>query len=29
VSPLVAAATAVRGTLSSPEDLTPSVLTTA
>ncbi|MCD2197062.1 3-isopropylmalate dehydratase large subunit [Actinomycetospora endophytica] len=29
VSPLVAAATAVRGTLSSPEDLTPSVLTIA
>ncbi|MEJ2868594.1 3-isopropylmalate dehydratase large subunit [Actinomycetospora sp. OC33-EN08] len=29
VSPLVAAATAVRGTLSSPEDLTPTVLTTA
>ncbi len=29
VSPLVAAATAVRGTLSSPEDLTPSVLTLA
>ncbi|WP_433799427.1 3-isopropylmalate dehydratase large subunit [Actinomycetospora sp. CA-084318] len=29
VSPLVAAATAVRGTLSSPEDLSPSVLTTA
>jgi 3-isopropylmalate/(R)-2-methylmalate dehydratase large subunit len=29
VSPLVAAATAVRGTLSSPEDLTPAVLTTA
>ncbi|HEY2195098.1 MAG TPA: 3-isopropylmalate dehydratase large subunit [Actinomycetospora sp.] len=29
VSPLVAAATAVRGTLSSPEDLTPSTLTLA
>jgi 3-isopropylmalate/(R)-2-methylmalate dehydratase large subunit len=29
VSPLVAAATAVRGTLSSPDDLTPSVLTLA
>ncbi|MCD2190305.1 3-isopropylmalate dehydratase large subunit [Actinomycetospora soli] len=29
VSPLVAAATAVRGTLSSPEDLSPTVLTTA
>ena len=29
VSPLVAAATAIRGTLSSPEDLSPTVLTTA
>jgi 3-isopropylmalate/(R)-2-methylmalate dehydratase large subunit len=29
VSPLVAAATAVRGTLSSPEDLSPTTLTLA